>query len=90
MRPILGKIGRRFFGLLTNGDQSLAAKPGFHPAPPNGGDRPVMTFRHGSDSRLKVLEQQLENKPVSGNGICATNTGIYGQMWRPGCARMLN
>jgi len=47
--------------VLANGDQALAAEPGFHGDPPQGGGRAVIVFRHASDYLPKLVEQQPEN-----------------------------
>ena len=46
---------------MTNGDQALAAEPGFHGQAPSGGDGVVISIGHGSDSPPEVGEQQSEN-----------------------------
>jgi len=47
--------------VATNGDQALAAEPGFHRDAPQGGGAAVSFLRHLSDAAPKFLEQQPEN-----------------------------
>jgi hypothetical protein len=47
--------------VLANGDQALAAEPGFHGQPPQGGGTVMMFLRHAYDHLPKILEQQREN-----------------------------
>ena len=47
--------------VLENRDQALTAKPGYCGDAPRRGGAVVISFRHGSDSLLKFLEQQPEN-----------------------------
>ena len=61
MRPIFWENWLTVFGGMTDGDQALAAEPGFHGEPPGGGQCVVMTVGHGSDSPPEVGEQQSEN-----------------------------
>ena len=49
------------FLALENGDQALTAKPGYCGDAPRRGGAVVISFRHGSNSLLKFLEQQSEN-----------------------------
>ena len=47
--------------VLTDGDQSLAAKPGFHGNPPQRGRSGMAAIRSFSDHLPKLCEQQPEN-----------------------------
>jgi len=47
--------------VLTDGDQSLAAEPGFHSDPPCRGGFEVTAMRRVSDHRSELAEQQPEN-----------------------------
>jgi hypothetical protein len=51
--------------VLPDGDQSLAAEPGFHGHPPQRGDSAVIILRPASDYPPKIFEQQPENDLVS-------------------------
>jgi len=46
---------------LTDGDQSLAAKPSFHSDPPQRGRSGVTAIRRFSNHRPELPEQQPEN-----------------------------
>jgi hypothetical protein len=62
MRPVFGKTGWHIcFLVLANGDQALAAEPGFHGDPPQGRGRVVIIIRHAPDYPAKLAEQQPEN-----------------------------
>jgi hypothetical protein len=47
--------------VVPDGDQALAAEPGFDGHSPQGGDPAVIFFQHASDHPPEVLEQQSEN-----------------------------
>jgi hypothetical protein len=47
--------------VLADGDQVLAAEPGFHSDPPRGGGFEVSAVRRISDHRSELGEQQPEN-----------------------------
>jgi len=49
------------FLVLLNGDQTLAAEPGFHSAWPQGGEAVVIILRPAFDHPSKRFEQQPEN-----------------------------
>ena len=46
---------------MTDGNQALAAEPGFHSDAPRGGGFEVTAIRRLSDHRPELLEQQPEN-----------------------------
>jgi hypothetical protein len=46
---------------LAEEDQALAAEPGFHHNPPQGGGAMVMSLRRVFDHRSEPLEQQPKN-----------------------------
>jgi hypothetical protein len=46
---------------LADGNQSLAAEPGFHSDPPRGGGFEVSAIRRFPDYRSELAEQQSEN-----------------------------
>jgi hypothetical protein len=58
--------------VLLNGDQSLAAEPGFHGHSPERGDSAVIILRHASDHPPKLFEQQPENDLALAQGPTQT------------------
>jgi hypothetical protein len=46
---------------LADGDQALAAEPGFHGNPPQGGGGAAIAGRRRSDHYSEAVEQQPEN-----------------------------
>jgi len=47
---------------LADGNQSLAAEPGFHSNPPRRGGFEVSAIRRFPDYRSELAEQQSENR----------------------------
>lgn len=57
--------------VLANGDQALAAEPGFHGDTPSRGVSVGIAIGHGSDHLPEVTEQQPENDLAVGPGPAA-------------------
>jgi hypothetical protein len=70
LKPNFLKIGWHIF-VLADEDQALAAEPGFHSDPPDGGGAGLMSIRRFSDHRSEPLVRQSK-KGLSASRIAGT------------------
>jgi hypothetical protein len=66
---------------MMDGNQTLAAEPGFHSDPPRRGGFEVSAIHRISDYRPKPLEQQPENGMAPAFGP-AQSLGVVMKVWR--------
>ncbi len=61
---------------MADGDQSLAAEPGFHGDPPQSGGSGLTTVRRLSGHYSEAAEQQLENGLALASGPAQALGGV--------------
>jgi hypothetical protein len=66
---------------MADGDQALAAEPGFHGDPPPGGGSGVITVHRLFDHRPELTEQQSKNLSALMLGPAEMLGGVVKNYW---------